>query len=243
MIHKVVSSLPPSRKLPPTMTCNSASCSSRSSWIDKYPPAAIEVDGTSFALNGRNVSYRFRVDAQTGDIILTHFGGPVTEDPVEDPGPNGGGWSTQMHLRREFPDLGRGDFRTPAVRIKQSSGHTVSGFRYKSHHVIAGKPPLPGLPCTFGGTDEEEVETLVLHLWDECSSVAADLSYSVFPEHDAVVRSVSITNRGSGAISVEKLASLSVDLPHDEYEMLQLQGEWSRECTRTRRKVDYGLQG
>lgn len=44
-------------------------------------------------------------------------------------------------------------------------------------------------------------------------------------------------------VTVEKLASFSVDLPHDEYEMLQLQGEWVRECTRIRRKVDYGTQG
>lgn len=198
-------------------------------------------NGTSFALNGKNVSYRFHVDTSTGEVILNHFGGPVTEEPAEEISPNGGGWSTQMHLRREFPDLGRGDFRTPAVHIKQSKGYTVSDFKYKSYEVITGKPPLPGLPSTFGR--EDEVETLVLHLWDSYSSVAADLYYSVFPKHDAIVRSVKITNKGSSTISVEKLASFSVDLPYDEYEMLQLQGEWTRECTRTRRKVDYGLQG
>ncbi|KAJ4177195.1 Alpha-glucosidase 2 [Fusarium falciforme] len=204
-------------------------------------PSPIVIDGTSFALNGKNVSYRFHIDAPTGDLILNHFGGPVTEDPAEDAGPNGGGWSTQLHLRREFPDLGRGDFRTPAVHIKHSKGYALSDFKYMSHDVIRGKPSLPGLPSTFGRDDE--VETLVLHLWDSCSSVAADLYYSVFPKHDAIVRSVRITNKGSSAISVEKLASFSVDFPHDEYEMLHLQGEWTRECTRTRRKVDYGLQG
>lgn len=202
------------------------------------------VDGHSFTLNGQNVSYRFRVDASTGDIILNHFGGPVTEDPAENinsDSHHGGGWSTHMHLRREFPDLGRGDFRTPAVHIKHGNGSTVSDFKYKSREVLAGKPALPGLPSTFGRDDE--VETLVLHLWDSYSSVEADLYYSVFPKRDAIVRSVRITNKGSETISVEKLASFSVDLPYDEYEMLQLQGEWSRECTRTRRKVDYGLQG
>lgn len=199
------------------------------------------VDGTSFALNGKNVSYRFHVDGATGDLILDHFGGPVTEDPAVQGGLNGGGWSTQVHIRREFPDLGRGDFRAPAVHIKHAKGFTVCDFRYQSHTVVSGKPALPNLPCTFGS--DEEVSTLVVHMWDSRSSVAADLSYSVFPNHDAIVRSVSITNKGSDEISVEKLASLSVDLPHDSYEMIQLHGEWTRECTRARRKVDYGLQG
>ncbi|KAK9481535.1 Melibiase-domain-containing protein [Lipomyces starkeyi] len=204
-------------------------------------PAPIVVDGTSFALNGSNVSYRFHVDEQTGHLVLNHFGGPVTEDPAEITGPNGGGWSTQVHIRCEFPDLGRGDFRSPAVSIKHSRGYTLSDFKYKSHTVVSGKPDLPNLPSTFGRNDE--VSTLLIHLWDKTSSVAADLSYSIFPQHDAIVRSVKITNKGSSAISVEKLSSFAVDFPHEDYEMLQLQGEWSRECTRTRRKVDYGLQG
>ncbi|KAL2827323.1 Melibiase-domain-containing protein [Aspergillus cavernicola] len=201
----------------------------------------IEVDGTSFALNGKNISYRFHVDSAAGDLILNHFGGPVTEDPVAQIIPNGGGWSNQAHLRREFPDLGRGDFRTPAVHIKHAKGFALCDFKYQSHTVMKGKPALHNLPCTFGSSDE--VATLIVHLWDSCSAVAADLSYSIFPNYDAIVRSVTITNKGRDTISVEKLASLSVDFPHDDYDMLQLQGEWTRECTRARRKVDYGLQG
>ncbi|KAF5009980.1 hypothetical protein FDECE_3841 [Fusarium decemcellulare] len=202
---------------------------------------SIVVDGTSFALNGKNVSYRFHVDEATGDLIQDHFGGRVTEDPIATTGPNGGGWSTQAHTRREFPDLGRGDFRTPAVHIKHAKGFTVCNFKYKSHSVVSGKPALAGLPATFGRDDE--VSTLVINLWDSYSSVAADLSYSIFPNSDTIARNVKITNNGDNAIVVEKLSSLSVDFPHDEYEILQLQGEWTRECSRTRRKVEYGLQG
>ncbi|KAJ4172226.1 Alpha-glucosidase 2 [Fusarium falciforme] len=131
--------------------------------------------------------------------------------------------------------------RAPAVQIKQAKGYTVSDFRYKSHSVVNGKPALDGLPCTFG--QDDEVSTLVIRLWDSYSSVAADLSYSIFPKHDAIVRSVKITNQSDEEVTIEKLASISVDLPHREYEMLQLKGEWSRECTRIRRKVDYGSQG
>ncbi|KAH6967809.1 Melibiase-domain-containing protein, partial [Ilyonectria sp. MPI-CAGE-AT-0026] len=201
----------------------------------------VVVDGLSFALNGENSSYRFHVDETTGDLISDHFGGLVTEDPAIPAPPADGGWSMQAHIRREFPDMGRGDFRSPAMVIKQSEGHTVSEFKYQSHNVIQGKPSLSGLPSTFGEADQ--VTTLVIHMYDSLSAVAAELTYSVFPKYDAIARSVKITNKGNERISVEKLASFSADLPYRDYEMLELHGEWSREATRIRRKVDYGTQG
>ena len=120
-------------------------------------------NGSDFALNGDGVSYRFHAD-NTGDLVATHFGGPVTEDIVALPLPEPAGWvGLPGMVRREFPDLGRGDFRIPAFQIRQSEGYTVSDFQYQSHDVINGKPALPGLPSTFGS--EDDVTTLVVHLY------------------------------------------------------------------------------
>ncbi|KAJ3545697.1 hypothetical protein NM208_g2381 [Fusarium decemcellulare] len=201
----------------------------------------IQVDGTSFALDGDNVSYRFHVDNTTGDIIADHFGAPATEDGIAIDSDMSGWVGRIGRVRREFPDLGRGDFRIPAFQIRQSAGYTVSRFLYKSHEVIEGKPLLPGLPSTFG--DKDDASTLVVHLYDNVSSVAADLSYSIFPKYDAIVRSVNITNKGNGTIQLEKIASLSVDLPYLDLDMLELKGDWGRETHRVRRKVDFGTQG
>lgn len=144
-------------------------------------------------------------------------------------------------MRRELPDLGRGDFRTPAVQVRQSEGYTVSDFQYTSHEILPGKPALDGLPSTFGADDH--VSTLLIHMYDRYSSVAAQLSYSIFPKYDAVVRSVNITNMGPANITVEKLASMSIDMPFGDYDMLELRGDWAREGKRVRRKVDFGTQG
>lgn len=144
-------------------------------------------------------------------------------------------------IRREFPDQGRGDFRIPAVRIRQSPGYTVTDLQYTSHEVVQGKHALPGLPSTFGNA--QEATTLVVHLYDNYSSVAADLSYSIFPKYDAVVRSVNITNQGPANITIEALASLSVDFPYEDLDMISLRGDWAREAQVQRRKVDYGVQG
>ncbi|KOS22442.1 Alpha-galactosidase 2 [Escovopsis weberi] len=203
----------------------------------------ITVNGRSFALNGDNFSYRFHADDDTGDLILDHFGGPATEDgtyPVNI-GPVQGWVELIGRQRREYPDLGRGDFRTPAVTIRQTAGYTVSEFQYKSHEVLKGKPALNGLPSTFG--DVGDVSTLVVHMYDNYTDVAVDMYYSVFPKYDAIVRSVNITNHGKGEITVEKMASMSVDLPYQDFDMIGLRGDWARDNRRIRRKVDYGIQG
>lgn len=202
---------------------------------------AVTAEGTNFALNGNSVSYRFHVDPLTGDMIGDHFGGTAHETPYL-PDPEIDGWvGLPGRVRREFPDLGRGDFRSPAVRIRQSAGYTVSELQYQSHEIVQGKPALAGMPSLFGS--EADVTTIVVRLFDKYSSVAADLTYSVFPAYDAVVRSVNITNMGQGNITVEKLASFSVDLPYEELDMIELRGDWARENMRTKRKVEYGSQG
>lgn len=147
----------------------------------------------------------------------------------------------QSRIRREFPDQGRGDFRVPAIRIRESAGYTVSDLQYQSHTIVPGKPSLDGLPATFG--NEDDVTTLVVHLYDNYSSIAADLMYSVFPKSDAIVRSVNVTNKGHGEITIESLASMSVDMPMEEWDMIGLRGDWAREAHRERRRVEYGLQG
>ncbi|KAJ5265516.1 hypothetical protein N7524_006534 [Penicillium chrysogenum] len=201
----------------------------------------IVADGTHFALNGKNVAYRFHVDNTTGDLLGDHFGGSVGDNiPLEVIGEVNGWVSDIGRVRREFPDQGRGDYRVPAISIRQSEGYTVSEFRYKSHKIIPGKPALPGLPATMG--TEEDVSTLVISMYDKYSDVAADLSYSIFPKHDAIVRSVNVTNHGTGNITIESLASLSVDLPYEDLDMINLRGDWAREAQRERRSVAYGLQ-
>ncbi|KAI8161078.1 Alpha-galactosidase 2 [Colletotrichum sp. SAR 10_70] len=201
----------------------------------------IVVDGTSFALNGDHTSYRFHVDELTGDLLTDHFGGSATESMAM-LAPEVNGWVDMIgRVRREYPDLGRGDFRVPALQIRETAGYTISDLQYRSHRVVQGKPGLPGLPSTFG--TENDVSTLVVSLFDNYSSIAVDLSYSIFPKYDAIVRSVNITNEGQGNITVEKAASLSVDLPFDDMEFLELRGDWAREAMRTRRKIDYGTQG
>lgn len=194
------------------------------------------------------MSYLFHVDPKSGDLTSDHFGGPAT-DFTPPAVPWASGWNDALaNTRREFPDFGRSDPRLPAIHIEHEAGDTVSAFRYRSHNITQGKPSLPGLPATYGGADN--VTTLIVQLYDNVSDVSAALSYSVFPEFNAIARSFSITNHASnssssngssnGALVIQRAASFSLDLPNMDLEMIEPYGDWSHEFNTVRRKIDYG---
>ena len=184
------------------------------------------------------MSYLFHVDTDTGDLISDHFGGPTT-DFIPPANINPSGWVDGFgNDRREFPDIGRGDFRLPAIHIEHADGDTVSAFRYQSHDIIDGKPSLPGLPATYG--EAGDVTTVIVHMYDNVSDVSAALSYSIFPRYNAIARSFSISNNGTNDIVIERAASFSTDFPNLELEMIEPYGDWSHEFQTVKRKIDFG---
>ena len=191
-------------------------------------------------MTGPSIEYRFHVD-EFGYLVHDHYGLPLGHfTPVEDPVPTG--WGTPIaEKQREFPDNGRGDFRLPAVHVRHGSGSTVTHFKYADHSIKAGKPALEGLPATFG--DPLQVSTLIIRLADEVTAVQAELYYSIFPAHNAIVRSFRITNNNHATIELQRAASFSVDFPGDEWDFLRLCGDWGREMQRERSRVSKGNQG
>ena len=167
-----------------------------------------------------------------------HFGAPV--DDFTPPGfifPWGWNCGLSLH-RREFPDIGRGDLRLPAVHLEHTDGSTVSAFKYKSHEVLMGKPELLYLPATFG--NGSDVATLQVTVHDELSNVTGVLSYSVFPKYNAVARSFKLTNNGPGKVTINRAASFSTDSPNLDLELIETHGDWSQEFAVVKRKIDYG---
>ncbi|KAF2159942.1 glycoside hydrolase family 36 protein [Zasmidium cellare ATCC 36951] len=202
---------------------------------------AITENSGNFTLTADGMSYLFHVDQASGDLFSDHFGGPSTDftPPAQI---YQGGWSDGLtNVRREFPDVGRSDFRLPAIHIQHADGNTVSAFAYQSHEILQGKPSLPGLPATYG--EDADVSTVQVTLYDNYSDVTAVLSYSVFPKYNAVARSFQLHNNGSDEIVIERAYSFSADLPNLDLEMIELQGDWAAEMNRVKRKVQYGETG
>ncbi|KAI2463395.1 glycoside hydrolase family 36 protein [Annulohypoxylon bovei var. microspora] len=211
------------------------SCQGTANWI------SVGDDGPSFTLSSSNISYQFHVDPLTLDLVHDHWGAYAAETVPDFNGIISGWGGPYTYRRREFPDLGRGDFRVPAIHIQHSDGNTVSAFSYTGYDISSGKPSLPGLPATFGS--EVDVSTLTVHMYDNYSDVSADLYYSIFPRYNAIARSFRITNNGTQDITVLRASSWSIDMPNEELEMLDLHGDWASEARINRRSVVYGEQG
>ncbi len=141
---------------------------------------------------------------------------------------------------QEFPGFGTGDFRASAVQIENADGNCATDFRYVSHSIQKGKPDLCGLPH-FRDEDGES-ETLLLRLEDRATGAAAQLLYTVYNDLPIMTRIVSVTNPTEKPLRIRRLASLCLELPTMDYDMVHLYGKWGKERTETRRALTHGTQ-
>ncbi|RHZ55183.1 hypothetical protein CDV55_102483 [Aspergillus turcosus] len=142
---------------------------------------------------------------------------------------NGYNVSYRFHIDESTGDLRSDHFggrvsgpipNDPAPIINGWTGMPDRGHTFRPFDMII----MPWWPATFG--TEEVVTTLVVHLYDQYSEVAAGLMYSIFPKCNTIVRSASIMNKGKGTISIKALSSMGVDLPYEDFDMIALRGDW-----------------
>lgn len=149
---------------------------------------------------------------------------------------------SMQYTRQEYPVYGTGDYRTPALTIRQENGSRISVFVYKTHTVFRGKPSLEGLPATYTESDDE-AETLEIRLFDKVTSTALILSYTLFEDLPVITRHARIHQEGDQSIYIERAMSCSVEFIDRDYEMVQLSGAWARERYVRVRPLEMGLQG
>src|SRR5690554_875963 len=141
-------------------------------------------------------------------------------------------------LPQEYPQYGTSDFRQPAFQVEWPDGTRLAEFRYAGHRVERGKPDLERLPAVYAEPGDD-AETLIIELADE-SGLKAELSYTVFADVDAVMRSARIINGTSLPVRLLGAMSAAVDFHDDDYEWLCLSGAWSRERHLSRRRIGPG---
>ncbi|MEL6686146.1 MAG: alpha-galactosidase [Pseudomonadota bacterium] len=188
-------------------------------------------DELTFSLANASVTYVFRV---TEEDLLEHlyFGPAIADAP--DPMSRDLRHCTVMfessdlltlnELPQEYPTLGRGDFGSPACQLSRAE-ISVLDLRYAHHQVLNGKADLRGLPSARG----TDAETLIVTVTDAVQQVELDLYYTIWPDSAVIARRAEIRNLGASSFQLRQLASLSFDLPPDQYELLHFHGTWARE--------------
>jgi alpha-galactosidase len=140
------------------------------------------------------------------------------------------GWGNRLGdpIRLELPTPDTGDYRQPALAATFADGSGAMHLRYVGHRVVAGKPGLPGLPATYV-EDPAEADTLEVDLADERTRLMATVRLTVFRDHPALARSVTVRNDGAEPLTLGTVMSASLDLPDARWERISLHGSWARE--------------
>jgi alpha-galactosidase len=212
----------------------------------------VNEDRLEFHLTNGKVSYLFRVMDKIQQLEHLYFGKSIhhrnnfdyfTEREVR-PSNNqfeGDHTTSLEHIRQEYPSFGSTDFRYPAQQIRYPLGDRISNFEYASFNIIEGKPRLEGLPATYVET-KEEAETLEVILKDQYSELSLHLFYTIFKGRSVIARSARFTNSGLETYLIENAMSVSIDFPHNDFELIHLNGAWARENHVERRPLLTGVQ-
>lgn len=208
----------------------------------------ISVQNKTFHLRGKNFSYVFYISGE-GYLLSFHFGKPIAErDYSEDehlllePYPVLRGEKMHRNLSanpQEYPTYGHLDMRMPALEIVNGFGNCVTDLHFKSFEILENETPgLTGMPCVFA--KDGKCETLQITLEDTASHIEVLLNYTVFEEHDILVRNAVVKNRGDRALRLTKAYSCNVDLPINTYDIVSFSGDWGRERRMERATIRQG---
>ena len=151
------------------------------------------------------------------------------------------GLLSMQYIKQEYPVYGTGDYRNPALTVRQENGSEIVDFKYVSHEIYGGKKKLAGLPATYT-ENEEEATSLDITLHDSVMDTDLVLTYSVYEDYPVVTRSARLVQKGDQKIRLENVMSAAVEFPDMDYEMIHLSGAWARERYVKTRKLEMGIQ-
>ena len=143
-------------------------------------------------------------------------------------------------LGQEYSSFGVGDYRVDSIGVINPDGSRCAEFHYVSHEIRAGKYALPGLPAAYdnGG----EAETLVVTLRDPVTGLGLRLYYGVFEALDVITRAAEIFNAGDSTFVLEKAASVCLDLPFGNWDLINFHGRHCMERQPERSPLNHGVR-
>lgn len=206
------------------------------------PPLTHPQDDLSYLLlNHSPVSYdqQHTISAQKPSQQLPAF------PPAEPLDPARLGANTRMF---EFVCHNGSDFRTPSfIPFFPDSGSSLAQFKYHSHKILPGKPPmLSGLPALYT-EHHQEATTLVVILTDPPSALQLHLHYTLFRSLGILTRHTRLYNNTpssqSFTVTIHRLMSATVDFETEHnFHITHFEGGWGRERQPVTEPVTMGIK-
>ncbi len=200
----------------------------------------------TFYLEGKDLSYVMGIN-KFGFIEHLYFGARIGREDIRYargysgryanaaiPGSLDDTYDTYDKLGAEISSYGSGDYHECSVQLLYPSGHRLTEFFYESHEILAEKPAIAGMPSLRGG------ETLKITLKEKNSDVHALLFYTVYDDVSIVTRHMELVNGTGDKVKILRAYSFTLDLPRNDYDMLDLEGAWGRERRPERTPLHHG---
>ena len=127
---------------------------------------------------------------------------------------------------QEYTGSNVGDLRVSAMEIYGANGSMSCDLRYVGHIIKSGKYMLPGLPYVRdnGNENDKNAETLEITLEDKIAHLQVRLLYGVFESKDIITRCAILKNTGDNELILKKAASISIDFPYADFDMIHFHG-------------------
>ncbi len=198
----------------------------------------------TFYLDGKGFTYAFKINENNVAEHL-YFGETIAHDDISYVR-HGGSGSTQAtipgrdgHFYSTYlPEIafhGTGDYREPCVCVENETGDRLCELLYDSHEILDKKPKINGMPSLDGE------QTLVVHLKDKITNLAADVYYTVYEDTGIIARRIVYKNESDKTIKLTRAFSFTVNLPGNNYEVLSLYGAWACERNIERIPMHHGV--
>ena len=198
----------------------------------------IKVIDKVFKLDTKNSTYVFRV-SPFGHLFSEYYGDyisdvdnfdfskekivcPAGSSVIYDDEKDGNYTLDQYSL--EVATVGKGDYKTPSIIIKTKEGYLLD-LIYQGYEIHPNFKPLDNLPSPHG-----DMEELVISLKDKVLDIVVQLIYIVDEENDVIIRNTRIINHTDEKITIEKVASMQLDMVNHDFEMVSLYGGWGFEA-------------
>ena len=203
----------------------------------------------TFTLHTKNTTYQMMID-QYGVLLHLYYGSRTEGNMEYLLTYTDRGFSGNLHdaghdrtysldvLPQEYPTFGTGDYRSPALIVKNHDGSFACDLRYCGHQISRGKYHLQGLPAVYA--EQEEADTLAIFLRDAVSGVQVRLMYGVLPEYDIITRTAIIKNKGDNPVLLEKVLSASIDIVNGDFDLITFGGRYAMERNFNRDRMEQG---
>lgn len=206
-----------------------------------------------FHITTANTSYIFRAD-DNGFLENLHYGRKIKV--IDDYSPlyekHGCGYGNSIvcpedatltldNICLEMSYGGIGDFRHLPIDFRSEDGYSLGRFLYRDYKIYKGiyiNSDETKMPHGLYGDD---VFTLEISLLDSVNLIEIVLVYTVYEQADVISRRTIVTNGGDNNLVIEKLMSMSLDLPDNDYVMTTFDGAWARERHTNSKKLTSGI--